>query len=83
MQHILRTSNFLTGARGTVAGEDELSYKMLVSYASSLVDALLFIHYVGVILIEIRHLQNRYYIKVQKTKVVENLNVTRIVKIIL
>lgn len=54
----------LTGARGTVTGEDELEYRMLVSYASSLVDTLLFIHYIGVILIELRHLQSRYYVKV-------------------
>ncbi|XP_065214540.1 vang-like protein 2-B isoform X1 [Planococcus citri] len=55
------------GARGMVKGEDELEYKTLVSYASSLVDTLLFIHYIGVILIEIKHLQPRYYVKVVRS----------------
>ena len=49
-----------------MAAEEQLQYKMLVSYVTNLVDTLLFIHYVAVILIEIRHLQPRYYIKVRK-----------------
>lgn len=55
------------GARDVVTGEDVLGYKILVSYVSSLVDVLLFIHYVAVILIEIRHLQPKYYIKVVRS----------------
>jgi Strabismus protein. len=47
-----------------VTGEDVLEYRVVVSYASSFVDALLFIHYITVVLIEIRHLQPAFYIKV-------------------
>lgn len=41
-----------------------MEYRALVAYASSLTDTLLFIHYLAVVLIEIRHLQPTYYIKV-------------------
>lgn len=49
-----------------MVGVDELEYKTLVSYASSFVDVLLFIHYISLILIEIQHLRPRYYVKVRK-----------------
>ena len=39
----------------------------MVRYASSLVDALLFIHYLAVILLEIRHLQTQFAIKVMRS----------------
>lgn len=45
-------------------GEEVVDYKSLVAYSSSLTDTLLFIHYLAVVLIEIRHLQPTYYIKV-------------------
>lgn len=52
------------GARASVTGEDMLEYRALVAYASSLTETLLFIHYLAIVLIEIRHLQPVYYIKV-------------------
>lgn len=39
----------------------------MVRYASSLVDALLFIHYLAVILLEIRHLQVQFAVKVVRS----------------
>lgn len=53
--------------RASVTGEEILGYRALVAYASSLTDTLLFIHYLAVILIEIRHLQPAYYIKVVRS----------------
>nr|CAD7413247.1 unnamed protein product [Timema poppensis] len=52
------------GAVQSAVGGDPVEYKGLVAYASSLADTLLFIHYLAVVLIEIRHLQPAYYIKV-------------------
>ncbi|XP_054168763.1 vang-like protein 2 [Oppia nitens] len=46
---------------------DLVSYHSIVQFAVSLVDALLFIHYLAVVLIEIRHLQPQYYIKVVRS----------------
>jgi vang-like len=48
-------------------GEEVVDYKSLVAYSSSLTDTLLFIHYLAVVLIEIRHLQPTYYIKVVRS----------------
>lgn len=53
------------GVRATVTGEDVLEYRALVAYSSSFTDTLLFIHYLAVVLIEIRHQQPTYYIKVR------------------
>ncbi|XP_050428336.1 vang-like protein 2 isoform X2 [Adelges cooleyi] len=55
------------GVRATATGEDLLEYRALVSYASSLCDCLLCIHYVAIVLMEIRHLQPSYYIKVVRS----------------
>ncbi|KAJ8889645.1 hypothetical protein PR048_009145, partial [Dryococelus australis] len=55
------------GAVKSVTGEEPVEYKGLVAYASSLADTLLFIHYIAVVLIEIRHLQPTYYIKVVRS----------------
>ncbi|KAL1131666.1 hypothetical protein AAG570_011279 [Ranatra chinensis] len=55
------------GARESATGEENLEYRALVAYASSLTDTLLFIHYLAVILIEIRHLQPSYYVKVVRS----------------
>ncbi|CAG2161140.1 unnamed protein product [Oppiella nova] len=46
---------------------DLVSYHSIVLFAVSLVDALLFIHYLAVVLIEIRHIQPQYYIKVVRS----------------
>lgn len=42
-------------------------YYNIVVFAASLVDALLFVHYLGVILLELRHLQVRYSVKVVRS----------------
>ena len=41
-----------------------VEYRSLVGYALSLVDALLFVHYLAIVLIELRHRQSQYYLKV-------------------
>ncbi|KPJ05146.1 Vang-like protein 1 [Papilio xuthus] len=48
-------------------GEEAVDYNALVSYVSSFADTLLFIHYIAVILIEIRHLEPVYYIKIVRS----------------
>lgn len=42
-------------------------YHTIVQFAVSLVDALLFIHYLSIILLEIRHMQPQYTIKVTRS----------------
>jgi len=48
-----------------VTADDD--YVIVVRYASSLVDALLFIHYLAVILLEVRHLQAQFAVKVMRS----------------
>lgn len=55
------------GTKAIVEGSEATDYKSLVSYATSFADTLLFIHYVGVVLMELRHLQPTYYIKVVRS----------------
>lgn len=45
----------------------ETDYRGIVGYAASLVDALLFIQYLALVLLEIRHLQPAYCLKVVRT----------------
>ncbi|PAA63474.1 hypothetical protein BOX15_Mlig014477g2, partial [Macrostomum lignano] len=45
----------------------ESDYSSIVEFAVGLTDALLFVHYLGVVLLEIRHLQARYAIKVLRS----------------
>ncbi|XP_037945943.1 vang-like protein 1 [Teleopsis dalmanni] len=45
-------------------GGDAVDYKSLVAYATNLVDTLLFIHYIAVVLLELRHNQPMYYVKI-------------------
>ena len=47
--------------------EAEADYLTIVQFAVSLVDALLFIHYLAVILLEIRQLQPQYVVKVVRS----------------
>ncbi|XP_066263068.1 vang-like protein 2 [Euwallacea similis] len=54
-------------ARAATTPEETVDYKALVAYASSLTDTLLFVHYLAVVLIEIRHLQPQYYIKIVRS----------------
>lgn len=55
------------GTKAIVEGSEASDYKSLVSYATNFTDTLLFIHYVGIVLMEIRHLQPTYYIKVVRS----------------
>ncbi|CAH1391933.1 unnamed protein product [Nezara viridula] len=55
------------GARESVTGEESLEYRSLVAYAASLTDTLLFIHYLAVVLIELRHIQPMYYVKIVRS----------------
>ncbi|XP_011178748.1 vang-like protein 2 [Zeugodacus cucurbitae] len=53
------------GAKVVVeTGGDAVNYKSLVAYATNLVDTLLFIHYIAVVLLELRHQQPMYYVKI-------------------
>lgn len=45
----------------------EISYHSIVLFAVSLVDALLFIHYLAVVLMEIRQLQPQFFVKVVRS----------------
>lgn len=53
--------------KALAVGEEAVDYNALVSYVSSFSDTLLFIHYISVILMEIRHLEPVYYIKVVRS----------------
>ncbi|KAK9879219.1 hypothetical protein WA026_004064 [Henosepilachna vigintioctopunctata] len=54
-------------AQAATSREEIVDYKALVAYASSLTDTLLFILFAAVVLIEIRHLQPIYYIKIVRS----------------
>lgn len=54
--------------------ENELTYHSIVLFAVSLVDALLFIHYLAVILMEIRQVQPQFAIKVLRSPDGESRN---------
>lgn len=47
--------------------EDAVSYYSIILFAISLVDALLFIHYLAVLLLQFRHLDTQYFIKVVRS----------------
>ena len=51
-------------ANTTPEGKITSSYKAVVLFSSSMVDALIFVHYIAVILVEIRQLQTMYCIKI-------------------
>jgi len=51
-------------------------YHKIVSFAVSLVDALLFVHYLAVILLEIRHLSPKYIVKVSRSPDGETRTIT-------
>lgn len=55
------------GTKAIVEGSEASDYKSLVSYAMNFAETLIFIHYVGVVLMELRHLQPVYYIKVVRS----------------
>ncbi|XP_044738569.1 vang-like protein 2-B [Chrysoperla carnea] len=51
-------------AQSATTLNESVTYQSLVSYAIYLTDTLLLIHYLAVILIELKHLQPMYYIKI-------------------
>lgn len=55
------------GTRAIVDGTDIPDYKALVLYATNFTDTLLFIHYIAVVLLEIRHLNPIYYVKIVRS----------------
>ncbi|XP_039289404.1 vang-like protein 2 isoform X2 [Nilaparvata lugens] len=55
------------GVRAAVTGEPGVEYRALVGFASSLTETLLFVHYVAVALLELRHLQPTYYVRVTRS----------------
>lgn len=57
----------VTESAKTVANGEITEYKSLVNYAGTLANTLLFIHYTAVLLIEVRHLQPTFYIKVVRS----------------
>ena len=61
-----------------------IQYYDIVQYATSLVDALLFLHYLALVLMELRHLQPQFYIKIvrspdgeSKSYAIGNLSIQR------
>ena len=46
---------------------NKIEYKDIVQFALSLIDALLFVHYLAIILIELRHMRVQYYVKVVRS----------------
>ena len=46
---------------------NKIKYADIVQFALSLIDALLFVHYLAVILLELRHLTPAYYVKVVRS----------------
>ena len=47
--------------------QTKIKYKDIVQFALSLVDALLFVHYLAVLLLELRHRSTQFCVKVQCT----------------
>ncbi|KAL4657017.1 vang-like protein 1 [Arapaima gigas] len=50
-----------------VLDQEDNNYEGIVQYAVSLVDALLFIHYLGLVLLELRHLQPIFSVRVTRS----------------
>ena len=59
VRHLVRIHDF-----GLNVGH-KVEYRELVQFALNLVDSLLFVHYLAVLLMELRHKQSEYYIKVR------------------
>ncbi|OAD58729.1 Vang-like protein 1 [Eufriesea mexicana] len=57
----------VTESAKTAANGEITEYKNLVNYAGTLADTLLFIHYIAILLIEIRHQQPLFYLKVVRS----------------
>ena len=50
-----------------IEDSNKIKYVDIVQFALSLIDALLFVHYLAIILIELRHLSPAYYVKVVRS----------------
>ncbi|KAH0955454.1 hypothetical protein HN011_007641 [Eciton burchellii] len=57
----------VTESAKTAANGEITEYKSLVNYAGTLTDTLLYIHYIAVLLIEVRHLQPTFYLKIVRS----------------
>lgn len=55
------------GTKALIEGSEAADYKSLVSFATNFADTLLFIHYIAVVLLELRHREPTYYIKVVRS----------------
>jgi len=51
-----------------VRGEEELSTLGATAFAGGLADALLAVHYLGILLVEVRHLSPAFQVRIQITK---------------
>ena len=47
-----------------IEDSNKIKYSDIVQFALSLIDALLFVHYLAIVLIELRHMSPSYYVKV-------------------
>lgn len=47
--------------------KEKVTYLNLVKFANNLLDSLLFVHYLAIILMELRHRQPQYYIKIVRS----------------
>ena len=57
-------NNVLCSSPCLQAHEKDVTYPGLVQFALSLTDSLLFVHYLALILIELRHRRQQFYVKV-------------------
>ena len=64
---VFLTSFWLFYISHLVHEKDLVKYRGLVQFSLNLVDSLLFVHYLALILIEIRHRQPQYYVKVLRS----------------
>lgn len=55
------------GTKALIEGSEAADYKSLVSFATNFADTLLFIHYIAVVLLELRHREPMYYVKVVRS----------------
>lgn len=55
------------GTKAIIEGTEAADYKSLVAFATSFADTLLFIHYIAVVLMELRDRQPVYYIKIVRS----------------
>ena len=64
---VFLVSFWLFYASHTLTETERVEYSGLVQFALHLVDALLFVHYLAIILIELRHTNAQFYVKVLRS----------------